>query len=215
MPSTTLIGRGVRVEMGITEGSPKTISAITLASPGVATSAAHGLTSKSLGYLSGVGGMVQLEGQAVRLNPTNTNDFTMEDIDTSGYAAFTGGTIVPITAWATLGRTTGYDSGGGAGDKLDDTVLLDDIKQEIQGQLGAQTVTMNLNAQTLSDAGMTKLRQVARAAGYAVFRITLKDGNVRFFRGQPSLPGESVQKGAIGTGNFSITVKGFICEGAA
>lgn len=215
MPSTTLIGRGVRVEMSSTEGTAKTITAVTLASPAVATSTAHGLTTKSLGYLSGIGGMVQLEGQAIRLNPSTTNDFTLEDIDTSGYAAFTAGTLVPITAWVTLGRATGYDSGGGTGDKLDDTVLLDDIKQEIQGQLGAQTVTINLNALTLSDAGMTKLRQVARAAGYAVFRITLKDGNVRFFRGQPSLPGESVQKGAIGTGSFSITVKGFVCEGAA
>lgn len=215
MATSTLIGRGVRVEMGLAEGAAKVISAISLASPAVATSAAHGLASKSLGYLTGMGGMVQLEGQAVRLNPSTAGDFTLEDIDTTSYPAFTAGSIVPITTWATLGRITGYDSGGGAGDKLDDTVLLDDIKKEIQGQLGAQTVTMNLNSQTLSDAGMKELRKVARAAGYAVFRITLKDGNVRFFRGQPSLPGESVQKGAIGTGNFSITIVGFICEGAA
>ena len=212
---TALVGRGVRVEIGTTEGSPIAITAMTLASPGVATATGHGLAAKSLGYLASVGGMVQLEGQAVRLNPVTSNNFTLEDIDTTAYPAWTAGNIIPITAWATLGRTTGYDSGGGAGDKLDDTTLLDDIKQELQGQLAAQTITFNLNASTISDAGMTKLRQLARGASYAVFRITLKDGNVRFLRGQPSLPGESVQKGAIGTGNFSVTVRGFICEGAA
>ena len=68
---------------------------------------------------------------------------------------------------------------------------------------------------TISDAALAKVRQVARAAGYLVFRITLKDGNTRLFRGQPSLPGEDVQKGAIGTGTISVTVKGFVLRGAA
>ena len=44
-----IIGRGVRVEVGKTEGSAKTVTAITLADPGVATSTAHGLTTKSVG----------------------------------------------------------------------------------------------------------------------------------------------------------------------
>ena len=89
------------------------------------------------------------------------------------------------------------------------------IKQELQGLLAAQTVTLNLNQPTISDSAMTLLRTTARGSGYLVFRITLNDGNVRVFRGQPSLPGEDVQKGAIGTGTFSVTVKGFVIEGAA
>lgn len=212
---TSIVGRGVRVEIGMTEGTPKTVSGVTLADPGVATSTSHGMASKSLGYFQNVSGMVQLEGQSVRLQSVATNTFNLEDIDTTSYPAFTAGEFVPVLTWGTLGRTTGYDTGGGGGEKLDDTVLLDDGKQEIQGLLSAQSVTFNLNPATISDSAMTKLRKTARAAGYLVFRITLKDGNVRHFRGQPSLPGESVQKGAIGTGNFSVTVKGFICEGAA
>ena len=162
-----------------------------------------------------VGGMVQLEGQACRVASSATNTFNLEDIDTTNYPAFTAGEFVPITAWSTLGRITSYAKGGGDGEKLDDTVLLDDIKQELQGLLAAETVTFNLNAMTISDSAMTKLRKTARASGYLVFRITLKDGNVRVFRGQPSLPGEDVQKGAIGTGSFSVTVSGFVVEGAA
>lgn len=212
---TSIVGRGVRVEIGTTEGSPITVSALTQANPGVATATAHGLAAKSVGYMKSVGGMVQLEGQAVRLTTVTTNNFSLEDIDTTNYPAYTSGTFVPITAWATLGRITSYSKGGGEGNKLDDTVLLDDITQQIQGLLAAETFTFNLNAMTISDAGMTKLRQTARASGYLVFRITLKDGNVRVFRGQPSLPGEDVQKGAIGTGSFSCTVTGFAIEGVA
>lgn len=212
---TSIVGRGVRVEIGTVEGAAKTVTAVTQANPGVATSAAHGLAAKSVGYFYSVSGMVQLEGQAARLANVATNTFETEDIETTDYPAFTAGTFVPVTTWATLGRITSYSKGGGEGEKLDDTVLLDDIKQELQGLLGAESMTFNLNPQTISDSAMTKLRQTARKAGYLVFRITLKDGNVRIFRGQPSLPGEDVQKGAIGTGSFGVTVKGFVCEGAA
>lgn len=212
---TTVIGRGVRVEIGTTEGSAKTVSAITQANPGVATSTAHGLTTKSVGYFSGVEGMVNLEGQAVRLGTVATDTFGLEDIKTTAYPAFSGSAdFIPITAWSTLSRATSYSIGGGEGEKLDDTVLLDDIKQEVQGLLAAQTVTFNLSSLTVSDAAMTALRTAARDSAYLVFRITLKDGSVRIFRGQPSLPGEDVQKGALGTGSFTVTVKGFVTEGA-
>ncbi len=212
---TSIVGRGIRVEIGMTEDTAKTVTAVTLADPGVATCAAHGLANKSVGYFQNVSGMVQLEGQSVRLTGAATNTFNLEDIDTSSYGAFTAGQFVPVLTWGTLGRTTGYDTGGGGSEKLDNTVLLDDVKQEVQGQGAAQSVTFNLIPATISDTAMTKLRKVARANGYLVFRITLKDGNVRHFRGQPSLPGESVQKGAIASGSFSVTVNGVICEGAA
>jgi hypothetical protein len=38
---------------------------------------------------------------------------------------------------------------------------------------------------------------------------------VAIFRGEPSKPGRDVQQGQAGTGSISVTVKGFIIEGAA
>ena len=213
---TSIVGRGVRVEIGTAYGTDVTVSAITQANPGAVTATAHGLANKTVGYLQSVEGMVNLEGQACRVAGQTTNAFNLEDINTTNLSAFTGTALfTPVQTWATLGRITGYSIGGGEAEKLDDTVLLDDIKQELSGLLAAQTVSFNLNALTISDSAMTLLRQTARDAGYLVFRITLKDGNVRVFRGQPSLPGEDVQKGAIGTGTFSVTIKGFVIEGAA
>lgn len=213
---TSIVGRGVRVEIGATYGTPVTVSGITNADPGVLSAASHGQANKTIGYLSSVEGMVNLEGQAVRVANQATGTFELEDIKTTNMPAFSGTAVfTPVATWATLGRTTGYSQGGGAAEPLDDTVLIDDIKQEINGLLAAQTVNFNANAMTISDAGMLALRKAAFDSEYLVFRITLKDGNVRFFRGQPSLPGEDVQKGAIGTGSFTVTVKGRVCEGAA
>lgn len=212
---TTIIGRGVRVEIGKTEGAAKTVTAVTQDKPGVASSTAHGLAAKSIGYFDGVTGMVNLDGQAARLSPVDTDSFTLEDINTTNYPAYTGGTFVPVTAWSTLAKATSYAIGGGAGEKLNDTTLLDDIKQELNGLLAAQTVSINLNAETLASEALGLIKDAARNAEFLVFRITLKDGNVRVFRGQPSLPGESVGQGAIGTGSIEVTVKGFVTEGAA
>lgn len=213
---TYIIGRGVRVEIGSTEGTPKTVTAITTAKPPVATSTAHALVAKSVGYFSVVGNIPQLEGQACRLNPVTTNDFTLEDLDGTGYGALSGSaSFVPITAWLTLSPSVDYTIGGGDADALDVTVLLDDIRQEQSGLLAAQTVSFNIRSETISSVAMQRIREAARANAYLVFRITLKDGNVRVFRGQPSLPGESVGQGAVGSGSFSVKVKGFVNEGAA
>lgn len=213
---TTPKGRGVRVEISNVEGTPVTVSAITQANPGVATSTAHGQANKTIGYLSGVEGMVQLEGQAVRVAAQAANTFELEDIETSDYPAFSDScTFTPITSWHTLGRVTGWSQPEGAADPQDDTVLLDVVKQEVQGLLNAQTLTFNLRTQTISDTAMKALRRAARRQQYLCFRITLHDGNIRFFRGAPALPSENLETGGTGTGSFSVTVKGVICEGAA
>lgn len=212
---TAIIGRGVKVEIEKTVGLAKTVSAVSLGKPGVATSAAHSLANKSIGYFKDVTGMVQLDGQAVRLANQATNTFELEDIDTTDYAAFTGGLFVPVTAWATMNVATSYQIGGGDADPLDNTTLIDDIKQELNGLLGAQNVAFNLNSETISGEAMAIIKAAARKSAFLTVRITLKTGDVRVFRGQPSLPGENVQKGAIGTGNLTFKVKGFVTEGAA
>lgn len=213
---TTLVGRGVRIEVEKTAGTTKNITAITNANPGVATSTAHGFTDGTVGFLTSVEGMVQMEDMAVRIDAPTTNDFQLQGLNTTGMPAFSGSTVfTPITAWDTLSTATGYQLGGGEADSLDATTLLDDIKQEISGYLAAQSATINVNSETANSAAMQTVFDAAMANRNLTFRITLKDGSLRVFRGTPSLPGEDVQKGAIGTGSFSVKVRGFVLALAA
>jgi hypothetical protein len=205
-----LIGRNVRVEVSKTEGAAKTVTAVTKANPGVASSTAHAQADATVGYMNGVTGMVQLDGQAIRVNSPAADTFQLEGIDTTNYATFTAGTFVPVTVWATLSRAASYSLGGGDADKKDNTTLLDIIKQEVNGLLAAQTATFSLKLETLDDEALGLVRAAALNQSYLVFRITLADGAQRVFRGQPSLPGEDVQQGEIGTGSISVTVKGSI-----
>ena len=206
--TTPLIGRNVRVEVSKTETAAKTVTAVTQANPGVATSTAHGLLDGSVGYFAGVAGMSQLEGQAARVDTVLTDSFALQGINTASFPAFTAGTFVPVTAWSTLSRAASYDIGGGDADKIDTTVLLDAIKQEANGMLAAQTVKFDLKLDTTDDEALGLVVAAAVSQAYLVFRITLADGAQRVFRGQPSMFGENVGQGALATGSFSVTVKG-------
>lgn len=212
---TTAVGRGVKLEIAATFSAAKTVTAVTLASPGVATSAAHGLANGTVGFWTVSGGMVQLDGQATRVYNQATNAFDLQGLNTSGYSAFTAGTFTPVATWGTLAEAIGYQLGGGSADTLDDTRLTDVVKQEIQGLLPADTVTVDLLSQTFNSAVMQQIEDASIAQTYLTCRITLQDGSVRVFRGMPSRPGESLQRGQLATGQISFKTKGFALRGAA
>ena len=208
-------GRGVKVEISATFGTPKTVTALTQSSPGVATSAAHGLVNDTVGFWSAISGMAQLEGQATRVKNTATNTFDLQGLNTTNYSAFNGGTFTPVATWQTLSEATSYDIGGGASEKLDVTRLLDITKQEESGLLPVASCSMNVIAQDTPTLAALLLEAAVQSQSAVVVRITLGNGAVRILRGEPSLPGESVQQGAVGSGSLDFAVKGFVLKLAA
>jgi hypothetical protein len=212
-------GRGVTVAVQLTEGSPITITDITQASPGVATSTSHAQPDGTVGVLTSVEGMVQLNGQAVRVDLSDspmTNSFDLQGLNTTNYSAFTGTcTFTPIATWATLSECDQYDIGGGASDKIDVTCLTDVVKQEEAGLLPSQSVTLNIKATDTPSQALGIIEAAAQAGESIAFRITLPNGAVRIFAGEPSIPGETVNTGAVGTGSLSVAVKGYVLKLAA
>ena len=205
-------GRGVRVEIAATYSGAKTVTAVTLANPGVATSTAHGLANDTVGYWTVTSGMPQLNGQATRVKNQATNTFELQGLDTTNFSAFSAGTFTPVATWQTLAEATSYSIGGGASEKLDVTTLLDTTRQEEIGLLPVQNVTMNIIAQDTPSAAMLLLESAVQTQSRVTVRITLANGAVRVFRAEPSVPGEDVQQGAIGTGSLEFAVKGFVLK---
>lgn len=210
-----LKGRGIQVQVAATMGTAKTVSAVTLANPGVATSTAHGLANDTVGVWSAVGGMLQLEGQATRVKNTATNAFDLQGLNTTNYSAFTSGTFTPVATWSTLAECDGVDLGGGTATKLQTTCLIDVTEQEENGFLAAQSVTLSLKATDTPSAAMAIIEAAAQAGNRLVFRIVIPGGAVRVFNGEPSLSSESVQAGAVGTGSISVSAKGLVLKLAA
>lgn len=83
----------------------KTITGITAASPGVVTSAAHGLLAGQVIYIDSVVGMTEVNKQFYKIARVTTNSFSLQtlggtDFSTSGFTAYSSaGTAT--TAWAT------------------------------------------------------------------------------------------------------------------
>lgn len=205
-------GRGIAFEFSNTFGTPVTVTAVTLANPAVATATGHGQANNTVGFFSNVTGMVQIEGQAVRVKNQATNSFELQGVNTTSFSAFTAGTFTPVATWHTLAEATGYSIGGGESEKLDSTTLLDVVKQEESGLLAPQTLTINVLSQDTPSTAMSALQAAAQAGTKIVFRIRLPNGAVRIGYGEPSLPGEDVQRGQLGTGSASVTVKGVILQ---
>lgn len=206
-------GRGVKVEVGYTEGAAVAISAVSNANPGIASRPSHGLLAGSVGYFDNIEGMDPLDGQAIRVadaGSPSADNFGLENIDTSEFPDFASGDYVPITAWRTLSQSTQYQLGGGAPRTEDVGTLLDTTEKVETVKLAAETVTIDVRSLESDNEALKKVREVARKAGSMVFRITLAKGAQRIFRGQPSIPGESLTQGATGTGQLTITVKGQI-----
>jgi hypothetical protein len=202
------IGRGVRVEVEATTASTKSVTAVTQATVGVATSASHAMTDGTIGYFTGVAGMVQLEGQAISVDSPAANTINLEGLNTTSFPAFTGSaTFTPIATWSTVGNASGYQIGGGDAADGDQTCLIDDIQQLTPGLLNAQTVTIS-GFSSAQSAAMQRVMQAAFDQVALTFRITLKDGQRRVFRGIPALMNEDGQVGQSLTGQFSVRITG-------
>jgi hypothetical protein len=205
-------GRGIAFEFAATYGTAINVTAVTLANPAVATATAHGQANNTVGYFNNVSGMVQLEGQAVRVKNQATNTFELQGLNTTAYSAFTAGQFIPVATWHTLAEATSYSIGGGEAEKLDATTLIDVVKQEEAGLLAPQSLTLNILAQDTPSTAMAALQSLAQSGAKMVFRVRLPNGAVRIGYGEPSLPGEDVQRGQLGTGTLSVTLKGVVLQ---
>jgi hypothetical protein len=88
--------RVYRNGLQVLTGSPKTITAITQASPGVLTSNSHGFSNGDEIYIDSVGGMVELNNRNFKVANAAANTFQLTDlfgnaIDTTNFTAFTSG----------------------------------------------------------------------------------------------------------------------------
>ncbi len=202
------IGRGVKVEVQNAAGSTKSISAITQASPGVATSTAHALANGSVGYITGVSGMTPLEGQAVRLANQATNTFELEGLSTVPMPAFSGtATFTPISTWHLVGNSIDVTTEGGAASDVQMTTLADEIEQNDAGPLSAQSVSFT-GRSAFQTAAMLAIEAAAYAGTPLVFRITFKNGEQRIFRATPDVSSEAIPLGGSVTGTFRTKVAG-------
>jgi hypothetical protein len=198
----------VAVAMQSALGTPKTITGITKANPGVATSTAHGLSNGTYGILEIVG-MYQLDKKIVRVANQATNTFELEGIDTTLFDTFTSGTFTAITFGTNISTATSIQAAGGDFDFIDTTTIHVNARTQIPNLPNPATFTMD-HIWDVSDAGLVALKAASDNQAQRAFRFTFgTGGNIMLFSGYVGaslLPGGAAQ--ALVTTPSVITMHG-------
>lgn len=200
------VGREYRLEVQSTLGTAKTITAITKANPGVATSTTHGLANGDYVILKSIEGMSQANYLVARVANKATDTFELEGVDTTNWGTFTSGSAYQISAWTSVTQATSVDYGAGSAEEIDVTTLLDVTRRTENGLLALPAVTVNVLAD-ISSTAQAAIESAAYSASVLAWRATTKGGRKRIWAGTPSTIGESVQVNSAITGSFTITVK--------
>lgn len=182
-----IIGTNAKVEVQSALASAKTITAITPANPGVATSTAHGYTTGDCVVFIVSTGMVELDGQGSRIIVLTADTFSIEGLDTTGYTTFVSGTCKKVT-FSTLSSAQTVTMPNPAPAKIDVTTLIDIAKQYVYGLTdapqGSITGLFNpggaaegyINAATNANAAMVMRLSFSGNTKHSVFNANVSGG---------------------------------------
>jgi tail tube protein len=203
-----IVGSNVKVEIHSTligASPPLTPTVLTKANPGVATATAHGLVTGDVVRFVVPEGMVELDGQAVRVIRLTADTFSLEGLDTTDYDAWTTGTVDVVDEFVTYAASTAISMPNPTPAKLDKTVLLDKSKHYVYGMPDAP----DGSATALFNPGGTAegiIKVATRTNSPLIFRITFATGQKRIFNANVSGgDGFTMGSNAVATAQMAFT----------
>jgi hypothetical protein len=176
-------------------GTPKTITNITKASPGVVSSTSHGLSNGTYVILDIVG-MYQLDRKIARVANQASGTFELEGIDTTLFDTFVSGTATAITFGTNIATATTINAAGGDYDFIDTTTIHVNARTQMPNLPNPATFTMD-NIWDPADAGLLALKAASDNQLQKGFRFTFgTGGKIMLFYGYVGaslLPGGQAQ----------------------
>lgn len=190
---------GAIVSIATTYGTAKTVSAITNATPGVATSTSHGFTDGDILVMES--GWSNLNNRVVRVDNSATNAFDVEGIDTSSVTLFPAGsgtgTATEVTAFTQITQIMGFATSGGDQQFATYSFLEQNFETQIPTIFSAQSITIDI-ADDPSLAGYIALKTASDARAVRALKIAMPDGSTIYYNGYVSFnETPTVSKGAV------------------
>jgi hypothetical protein len=194
--ATATVWKNVAIAMQSAIAAAKTITGITNASPGVATSASHGYSNGDYVILQ-VQGMLGLQDKVVRVASVATDTFALEGINTTDFGTFTSGTAEKLTFGTSITSATTMSSSDGGFDMIDTTTIHAANKSEIPGLPGSQSYTFE-NIWDPTDAGQIAMKTASDSQAKRAYKYTFgTGGKIMVFAGYVGFngaPGGSSQQ---------------------
>lgn len=178
-----LKSQGSTFKVATAAGSPKTLTGITQAAPGVASSTSHGLANGTVVVVTTVVGMVEVNDGAFVVKNTATNAFDLSAEDTTLFTAYASGGIATPQTMTEIGTVMGVPTlFDGEANDIDGTHLKSRAEEVSMGIQRFGSVQMNLLLYQ-GDAGQARLRYLKKNQLLGTFSVTLSDGTISAFRG--------------------------------
>ena len=185
-----------------------TITAITKASPAVASAVGHGFSTGAFVKLS-VAGMLELNNAVVKVTAASADTFSFDGIDSTLFETFTSGGAELVTFGAAAATFQDVNASGGEASDIDITTIHDDTTKLIPGVKAALSYSFG-SLWDPADAALIELKKADRVKGTRAVKLTFASGAVVAFDCYPSVslaPGGS-------TGGPVTTPVGFKLTGS-
>lgn len=178
---------GVTLSLATAYGSAKTVSAVTNANPGVASSTAHGLSAGAI--LEVKSGWQRINDRILRLSAPLTDSFALEGVDTTDTTLFPTGTgagsVRAITAFTQIGQILELSTSGGDMQFATYSFLENDFEAQIPTQSSAQSLSISI-ADDPTLAGYQALKAAADTRSPRALKLTFPNGSVVLYNGYVS-----------------------------
>lgn len=210
MPTTAVSAQRTKFFIEGTPGTALVIAGITKAAQAVCT-ASNTLVVGDVVDFGDVTGMPEIKGLLGIVVARSGTDFTV-NIDSSGFAAVgTGGTAAPKT-WKKVANVKDYNGFDGTAGETDATNFDSEAKEFLPGlqDFGQVGFTMDVDD---ADVGQIALRANKTAAVLAAFRIVLRNGKQRVWRGFVKKFSESASSEATVKASVDVRISGAVVFG--
>lgn len=174
----------VQVSLQSALATANTITGITNANPGVASSPSHGKANGDYMVLT-VNGMPALNDRVVRIANVTAGTFELEGVDTTLLGTFTSGSAQAITFGISMTTATGVNASGGEPEFADITTIHDNIRKQVPVVTSPMVIAFD-SLFDASDAALLALKAAADALTKRAIRISYPSGAKIVFSGYVS-----------------------------
>lgn len=179
---------GAAVAIATTYAAAKTITAISNASPAVASSVAHGYTNGD--FLVVASGWPRVNERIIRVSNSVADAFSLEGIDATDptrYPAGAGaGSARKVTAWTPITQILEFTTSGGDQQFTNFSYLEEDFERQLPTITSAQSITIGI-ADDPTQPGYIALKAASDVRAMRALRLTLPDGSILLYNGIVSL----------------------------
>ena len=166
--------KNVAVAMQSAIATAKTITAISKASPGVASCTSNGYSNGDYVLLTAQG-MYQVNNKIVRVTGAATDSFSLEGIDTTNFDTFTSGSAQKITFGTSILTATSMSASGGSYDFIDTTTIHANQKSQVPGLPNPVSYSFD-NLWDPTDAGQVAMKSASDSTATRAFKFTFGTG---------------------------------------